>query len=161
MWWVRLIYCDYEFAFASISHNMIQVGQYERVRGVLDIANVRHVRSRSFLDIGRSEQGLLFIMRDVLPPVARLNSAVLPGLRSNQVKSQYSCRNSYNCDNFASDFEDRCLLKYQLRPVSHVPSRRYRTTTCVFTCKLQVHPGSANAQSSKLSTMLSFHQIVT
>lgn len=100
MRWVRLIYCDYEVAFASISHNMIQVGQYERVRGVLDVANVRNIRHRSFLDIGRSEQGSVFVVQNVQPPVARLDSVVLPGLRSNQVKSQYSCRNSYNCDNF-------------------------------------------------------------
>ena len=59
---------------------MIQVGQYERVRGVLDVANVCNVRPRSFLDIGRSEQGSVFVVQNVLPPVARLDSAVLPDL---------------------------------------------------------------------------------
>jgi hypothetical protein len=62
---------------------MIQVGRYERVRGVLDVANVRNVRPRSFLDIRCSEQGSLFVVQNVLPPVARLDPAVLPGLRSN------------------------------------------------------------------------------
>lgn len=85
---------------------MNRVGQYESVRGVRDVANVRNVRLRSFLDIGRSEQGWMFVLQNVQPPVARLDSAVLPGLRSSQVISQYSCRNSYNCDNFAQVFED-------------------------------------------------------
>lgn len=87
-----------------LNHVMALEGQ---VRGVPYVDNVRHIRAKTNLGTACSEQSVLVVWQDVLPPVARLRPASSPDHQSNQVKVNNVCAAIHEVgDNFATVFVD-------------------------------------------------------